>query len=135
LIYSIPAKDEQAGIVQPVTNKTIMYKINTKWHKKAKEGMEHIISSLEVDKLDHVTLDLLGDALSTMYHAIDGINQHGYVVMYKERLVVTPFVKIKNDAKVQAFNIMKQFGLNPLDRKKLNRDNIEDDELEFEKLL
>jgi P27 family predicted phage terminase small subunit len=112
-----------------------MYKIQSSWHQRAKENMESIISSLEVEVLDHVSLDLLGDALSTMYYATEGIAKEGYIVKVGDIPKANPYVKIKNDAKIEAFKIMKQFGLTPIDRKRLNKDVVVEEDSEFERLL
>jgi phage terminase small subunit len=77
----------------------------------------------------------LGDALSTMYEAIDGIKLSGLVINSGTIPKANPYVKIKNDAKLEAFKIMKQFGLNPLDRKKLEKGEIEEEESELDKLI
>jgi phage terminase small subunit len=112
---------------QPLTNKTIMYKINNKWHKKAKEQMKAILDRIEVEDVDHLNLDLLGDALNIMYTAIDILARDGLIDNSGARPLPSPYVKIKNDAKTEAFKIMQTFGLNPLARKRLKAGTVSDE--------
>lgn len=107
------------------------YRVKERWHIEASKQMKAITDSLEIiEDRDTVSLDLLGDALDTYHRANDGLITTGLVVENKQgNLVSSPYVKIKNDAQITAFKIMKQFGLNPLDRKKLV---IEDKEEESE---
>ena len=106
------------------------YTINNNWHSEAIKQMEAIVQALpDLKETDIVSLDLLGDALDTFNNAVDGIKQTGLVITNAQNnLVTTPYMKIKNDAQIAAFKIMKQFGLNPMDHKKLNSDNTEEEE-------
>lgn len=97
------------------------YKINNNWHIEAKKQIESILLTLpDLQESDRLSLDLLGDSLSTFHNAIEGLEETGLVITNQQgNLVSSPYVKIKNDAQTTAFKIMKQFGLNPMDNKKL----------------
>ncbi len=106
------------------------YTINQRLHKEAIKQMKVIVQALKEDlqSTDFVSLDLLADALDVFHTASDGLSQSSLVITNAQgNLVANPYIKIKNDAQITAFKIMKQFGLNPLDNKKL-RSGIETDE-------
>lgn len=113
------------------------YKVNNKLHSNAIDQMKGIIKSLpELEEKDIVTLDLLADALDTFYKAIDGLAITGLVITNSQNnLVASPYIKIKNDAQIIIFKISKQYGLNLMDRKKLERDIPEEEATVLDEFL
>lgn len=104
------------------------YTIKNAIHSEAEKQMKDIVEGLGEEASNYtVTLDILTDALDTYNKAIDGLKTTGIVITNAQKnLVPSPWVKIKNDAKIEAFKILKQFANNPLDRKKLEG-NVEED--------
>ena len=97
-------------------------------HLEAEKQMKDLLGKLGDDADNYtITLDILTDALDTYNKAVDGLTTSGLVITNAQNnLVPSPWVKIKNDAKVEAFKLLKQFGNNPLDKKKLEG-NVEED--------
>ena len=113
------------------------YTINNTIHEEAFKQMEAIIDALpELGEKDKVTLDLLSNALDTFNKAIDGLQTTRLVKKNKQgNLVESPFIKIKNDGQSIIWKITKQYGLNLMDRRKLEKDITEEDDYALSEFL
>ena len=75
-------------------------------------------------QVDSAALNMLERNYNTYLIAEDQLNKDGLVIMNKQgNLVAHPCVKISKDSQIQAVNLMREFGLTSLSRKKFD-DNL-----------
>lgn len=96
--------------------------------------MKSIISTLEEENylknVDNASLDLLATNLNIIFDAKEILDKEGIVCVNKVGTPIPhPAVKIMNDAQRKALEIMREYGLTALARKRLTRGEPEKEEV------
>lgn len=96
--------------------------------------MKSIISTLEEENylknVDNASLDLLATNLNIIFDAKEILDKEGIVCVNKVGTPIPhPAVKIMNDAQRKALEIMREYGLTALARKRLTRGESKEEDV------